>query len=157
MNASSLEAWMKESKAPALDHTLELFHEIKNRGFKIFLVSSRKETLRSPTVDNLIKVGYHGWTTLKLRYYLLLNYCLLVATFISFIYSCKFVLINEYNCRGLDDELMEVKKYQSKVRQQLVDQGYRIWGIVGDQWSSFEGLPTAYRTFKLPNSIYYLA
>ncbi|KAF7804608.1 acid phosphatase 1 [Senna tora] len=124
VNASSLEAWMKEGKAPAVDHTLELFHEIRNRGIKIFLVSSRKETLRSPTVDNLIKVGYHGWATLKLR--------------------------------GLDDELMEVKKYQSKVRQQMVDEGYRIWGIVGDQWSSFEGLPSAHRTFKLPNSMYYV-
>lgn len=59
---------MKESKAPALEHTLKLFHEIKDGGFKIFLVSSRKETLRSSTVDNLIKVGYHGWKTLILRY-----------------------------------------------------------------------------------------
>ncbi|TKY62320.1 Acid phosphatase 1 [Spatholobus suberectus] len=125
LNATSLEAWMKQSKAPALDHTLELFHEIKNRGINIFLISSRKENLRSPTVDNLVKVGYHGWASLTFR--------------------------------GLDDELLEVKKYHSKVRQQLVDEGYRIWGIVGDQWSSFDGLPMAKRTFKLPNSIYYVA
>jgi hypothetical protein len=59
---------MKESKAPALEHTFKLFHEIKDRGFKIILVSSRKETLRSSTVDNLIKVGYHGWKSLMLRY-----------------------------------------------------------------------------------------
>ncbi|XP_061343472.1 acid phosphatase 1 [Gastrolobium bilobum] len=125
LNATSLEAWMKQSKAPALDHTLELYHEIKNRGFNIFLISSRKETLRSPTVDNLVKVGYHGWTGLTLR--------------------------------GLDDEQLEVRKYHSKMRQQLVDDGYRIWGIIGDQWSSFEGLPIAKRTFKLPNSMYYIA
>lgn len=62
-----------------------------------------------------------------------------------------------YVGRGLDDELMEVRKYHSKVRQQLVEEGYRIWGIVGDQWSSFEGLPIAKRTFKLPNSMYYIA
>ena len=59
---------MRESKAPALEHTHKLFHEIKDRGLKIFLISSRKETLRSFTVDNLIKVGYHGWTSLMLRY-----------------------------------------------------------------------------------------
>lgn len=59
---------MEESKAPALDHTFKLFHDIKDRGMKIFLVSSRKETLRSPTVDNLINVGYHGWSRLFLRY-----------------------------------------------------------------------------------------
>ncbi|KAK7336903.1 hypothetical protein VNO77_17456 [Canavalia gladiata] len=125
LNSTSLEAWMKQSKAPALDHTLELFHEIKNKGINIFLISSRKETLRSSTVDNLVNVGYHGWTRLTMR--------------------------------GFDDELLEVRKYQSKVRQQLVDEGYRIWGIVGDQWSSFEGLPMAKRTFKLPNSIYHIA
>ncbi|KAE8124791.1 hypothetical protein FH972_019644 [Carpinus fangiana] len=125
LNSTSLEAWMKESKAPALEHTLKLFHEIKDVGFKIFLVSSRKETLRSSTVDNLIKVGYHGWKTLILR--------------------------------GLEDEFMEVQRYKSKARQHLVNEGHRIWGIIGDQWSSFEGTPSAERTFKLPNSIYYLA
>jgi len=52
---------------------------------------------------------------------------------------------------------VEVKKYNSKVRQELVDEGYRIWGIVGDQWSTFDGLPIPNRTFKLPNSIYYKA
>ncbi|MED6168011.1 hypothetical protein PIB30_008031 [Stylosanthes scabra] len=125
VNSSSLEAWMMESKAPALDHTRELFHEIKNRGIKIFLISSRKEFLRSSTVDNLVNVGYHGWTRLIMR--------------------------------GLDDEIMAARKYHSKVRQQLVDEGYRIWGILADQWSTFYGLPIPNRTFKLPNSIYYIA
>ncbi|KAE8662527.1 putative Transcription factor [Hibiscus syriacus] len=125
VNSSSLEAWMKESKAPALDHTFRLFHEIKDKGIKIFLVSSRKETLRSSTVDNLMKVGYHGWASLILR--------------------------------GLDDEYMHVEQYKALARKKLVDQGYRIWGIVGDQWSSIKGLPEAKRTFKLPNSIYYLS
>ncbi|XP_050364578.1 acid phosphatase 1-like [Argentina anserina] len=125
LNATSLEIWMKESSAPALGHTLKLFQDIKDRGFKIFLISSRRETLRSPSVDNLIKVGYHGWTSLVVL-------------------------------RGLEDELMEVQKYKSEARHRLIDEGYRIWGIIGDQWSSFEGLSVAKRTFKLPNSMYYI-
>ncbi|XP_054803861.1 acid phosphatase 1-like [Prosopis cineraria] len=126
MNWSRMEAWMKESKAPAIEETVGLFHEIRNRGVQIFLVSSRKETLRPATVDNLIKVGFHGWTRLILR--------------------------------GLEEEIMEVGKYKSRVRQRLVEEeGYRIWGIVGDQWSSFHGRPSAHSTFKLPNSIYYLS
>ncbi|XVF72070.1 hypothetical protein PTKIN_Ptkin12aG0091800 [Pterospermum kingtungense] len=125
LNSTSMEAWMEERKAPALDHSLKLFHEIKDRGVKIFLVSSRRETLRSPTIDNLIKVGYHGWTSLILR--------------------------------GLDDEYMHVQQYKSQVRKKLVDEGYRIWGIIGDQWSSLKGLSDAKRTFNLPNSIYYLS
>ncbi|KAM7266379.1 hypothetical protein ACFE04_004276 [Oxalis oulophora] len=67
LNSTSLELWMSESKAPALKHTLKLFHEIKEKGLKIFLVSSRRESLRSSTVDNLIKEGYYGWTSLILR------------------------------------------------------------------------------------------
>lgn len=67
-NVTSLEAWMKTKKAPALKPTLNLFHEIKDKGLKIFLISSRRETLRSHTVDNLIEVGYHGWSGLSLRY-----------------------------------------------------------------------------------------
>ncbi|KAH9729156.1 acid phosphatase 1 [Citrus sinensis] len=125
LNVSSWEAWMKESKAPALEHTLNLFHEIKNRGVKIFLVSSRRETLRSYTVDNLIHVGYHGWASLELR--------------------------------GLEDEYKKMQQYKAQVRTRLVKEGYRIWGVVGDQWSSFEGLPKPKRTFKLPNSMYYLS
>lgn len=59
---------MRETKAPALEHTLQLYHEIRGKGIKIFLISSRREPLRDATVDNLIKVGYHGWTSLVLRY-----------------------------------------------------------------------------------------
>ncbi|KAM6565049.1 hypothetical protein CsatB_025047 [Cannabis sativa] len=124
-NTTSLETWMKKRKAPALKHTLNIFHDIKDKGLKIFLISSRSESLRSHTVDNLVSVGYHGWTKLSLR--------------------------------GLEDEQLDAKEYKSKTRQRLVDEGYRIWGIVGDQWSSLEGYPSAKRTFKLPNSIYYLS
>ncbi|KAL0380514.1 UNVERIFIED_CONTAM: Acid phosphatase 1 [Sesamum angustifolium] len=81
--------------------------------------------LRSATIDNLVDVGYHGWTSLILR--------------------------------GPDDENKDIQKYKADVRKQLISSGYRIWGILGDQWSSVEGLPTAKRTFKLPNPLYYVA
>ncbi|CAN0885735.1 Acid phosphatase 1 [Linum grandiflorum] len=67
LNETSLEAWMRESKAPALNYSLRLFHTIKDRGIKIFIISSRREHLRSATVDNLIGAGYHGWSGLLLR------------------------------------------------------------------------------------------
>ncbi|KAJ6333922.1 hypothetical protein OIU78_010926 [Salix suchowensis] len=125
LNATSFEAWMKQSKAPALDHALKFFHEIKDKGVKIFLISSRSETLRSATVENLFNAGYHGWSGLTLR--------------------------------GLEDDFMKVQQYKSEARRALTKEGYRIWGIVGDQWSSVEGHPGARRTFKLPNSMYYLS
>ncbi|BBG92556.1 hypothetical protein Prudu_000323 [Prunus dulcis] len=59
--------------------------------------------------------------------------------------------------KGPDDELMGVQNYKTEVRKQLIGEGYRIWGIVGDQYSSIEGLPRAKRTFKLPNPLYYVS
>ncbi|XP_059626077.1 acid phosphatase 1-like [Cornus florida] len=125
LNVTSLEVWMRENEAPALEHTFRLFDEIKGRGLKIFLISSRRECLRDATVDNLIKVGYHGWTRLILR--------------------------------GLEDEYKQVQNYKAEARKRLVEEGYRVWGILGDQWSSFDGHPSAKRTFKLPNSLYYVS
>ncbi|KAK4266205.1 hypothetical protein QN277_027162 [Acacia crassicarpa] len=125
LNLTSLEEWMGKGKAPALDHSLKLFNELKSRGVQIILVSARREHLRAATIDNLVNVGFHGWAGLVLRDYA--------------------------------DELVSVRTYKSDVRRKLISQGYRIWGIVGDQYSSIEGLPSAGRTFKLPNPMYYVA
>ncbi|XP_058101478.1 acid phosphatase 1 [Magnolia sinica] len=123
LNKTSLEEWMRKGKAPVLDHTLRLYNEIKRRGLKIFLISSRGECLRDATVNNLVKEGYYSWTGLILR--------------------------------GAEDSNKGVQKYKTEQRKMLINNGYRIWGIVGDQWSSLLGLPNAKRTFKLPNSLYY--
>ncbi|XP_028074058.1 uncharacterized protein LOC114276467 [Camellia sinensis] len=64
---------------------------------------------------------------------------------------------NPTEIKGPSDEYKEVQKYKADIRKQLIEQGYHIWGIVGDQWSSIEGLPTAKRTFKLPNPMYYVS
>ncbi|KAL3828287.1 hypothetical protein ACJIZ3_017089 [Penstemon smallii] len=125
-NSTALEEWMRQGKAPALEHSLRLFNQLRGLGVQIILVSSRRECLRSATIDNLVNVGYHGWTSLILR--------------------------------GADDENKDVEKFKADVRKQLISGGgYRIWGILGDQWSSIEGLPSAKRTFKLPNPLYYVA
>jgi len=47
-------------------------------------------------------------------------------------------------------------KYKSEIRKQLVEQGYRIWGNVGDQWSDLQGEYLGNRTFKLPNPMYFV-
>ncbi|KAI8000624.1 Acid phosphatase 1 [Camellia lanceoleosa] len=122
LNISSLEEWQSKAKETALEHTLKLFNDLKGRGMHIILVSSRREQLRTATIDNLVDVGFHGWTSLI-----------------------------------QSDEYKEVQKYKADIRKQLIEQGYHIWGIVGDQWSSIEGLPTAKRTFKLPNPMYYVS
>lgn len=39
----------------------------------------------------------------------------------------------------------------------LEQNGYRIVGNIGDQWSDILGTNTGYRTFKLPDPMYYVA
>ncbi|KAI4324547.1 hypothetical protein MLD38_030027 [Melastoma candidum] len=46
--------------------------------------------------------------------------------------------------------------YKSAMRKQLVEQGYRIWGNVGDQWSDIQGEFAGNRTFKIPNPMYFV-
>ncbi|GMY25736.1 acid phosphatase 1 [Fagus crenata] len=46
--------------------------------------------------------------------------------------------------------------FKSEIRQQLVEEGYRIWGNIGDQWSDLEGDFPGNRTFKLPNPMYFV-
>ncbi|KAF6143015.1 hypothetical protein GIB67_041083 [Kingdonia uniflora] len=46
--------------------------------------------------------------------------------------------------------------FKSNMRKQLEEQGYRIWGNVGDQWSDLTGDSLGDRTFKLPNPMYFV-
>ncbi|CAI9774750.1 unnamed protein product [Fraxinus pennsylvanica] len=46
--------------------------------------------------------------------------------------------------------------YKSEIRKQLVEEGYKIWGNVGDQWSDIQGDYVGERTFKLPNPMYFV-
>lgn len=142
---------MKQGKGTALEHSLRLFNQLKGVGVQIILVSSTRECLRSATIDNLVDVGYLGWTSLILRFGSLSLFSLVYVIIQENDESCIF------NCRGADDESNSIQKYKSEVRKQLMSSGYRIWGVLGDQWSSIEGLPAAKRTFKLPNPLYYVA
>lgn len=56
---------------------------------------------------------------------------------------------SDYNGTALD--------YKSEERLKLEEEGYRIVGNVGDQWSDLLGECPGIRSFKLPNPIYYVA
>ncbi|CAI9759039.1 unnamed protein product [Fraxinus pennsylvanica] len=47
--------------------------------------------------------------------------------------------------------------YKSERRKQLEDEGYKIHGNSGDQWSDLTGFAVAKRSFKLPNPMYVIA
>ncbi|XP_027337725.1 acid phosphatase 1 [Abrus precatorius] len=58
--------------------------------------------------------------------------------------------------RGVEYKGKSAVKYKSDVRKQLQEEGYRIWGNVGDQWSDLQGDYLGNRTFKLPNPMYFV-
>jgi hypothetical protein len=47
--------------------------------------------------------------------------------------------------------------YKSSERKKLEEEGYRIIGNIGDQWSDILGTNIGNRTFKLPDPLYYIA
>lgn len=59
--------------------------------------------------------------------------------------------------RGDSDTGKLATKYKSEKRNELEADGYRIHGCSGDQWSDLLGFAVAKRSFKLPNSMYYIA
>ncbi|XP_022754940.1 acid phosphatase 1-like [Durio zibethinus] len=59
--------------------------------------------------------------------------------------------------RGPSDEGTPATVFKSERRSVLVNEGYRIHGSSGDQWSDLLGFALAKRSFKLPNAMYYIA
>lgn len=59
-------------------------------------------------------------------------------------------------CRSTEYRGQSAITYKSAIRRQLVEEGYRIWGNIGDQWSDLQGDFVGNRTFKLPNPMYFV-
>lgn len=59
--------------------------------------------------------------------------------------------------RGSSDQGKLATVYKSERRKGLKEEGYRIHGSSGDQWSDLLGFAEAKRSFKHPNPMYYIA
>ncbi|CAN1151586.1 Acid phosphatase 1, partial [Linum perenne] len=59
--------------------------------------------------------------------------------------------------RGVEDHGKLATIYKSEKRTWMLEQGYRIVGNSGDQWSDLLGCPISNRSFKIPNPMYYIA
>ncbi|KAL8552517.1 hypothetical protein ACS0TY_001267 [Phlomoides rotata] len=58
--------------------------------------------------------------------------------------------------RSVEDHEKTAIKYKSDKRNELVEEGYRLLGNSGDQWSDLLGPCMSNRSFKLPNPMYYI-
>lgn len=58
--------------------------------------------------------------------------------------------------RGSKDHGKSATIYKSEKRDEMVEEGFRIVGNSGDQWSDLLGSSASIRSFKLPNPMYYI-
>lgn len=83
----------------------------------------------------------------NIKHYTKINLDLLIV--LIFFFNFEF--------RGDDQHGKSAVQYKSDKRTDLVKQGYRIVGNVGDQWSDLIGTNVGSRTFKVPDPMYYIA
>ncbi|CAH2077606.1 unnamed protein product [Thlaspi arvense] len=57
---------------------------------------------------------------------------------------------------GPDDQGKSATNYKSEQRSKLIEEGFKIRGNTGDQWSDLLGFAVADRSFKVPNPMYYI-
>ncbi|KAK8454753.1 hypothetical protein SEVIR_4G027400v4 [Setaria viridis] len=116
--------WVERGEALAIPSSLKLYNEVRELGFKTFLLTGRSEGHLDITAENLKKQGFHDWDKLILR-----EAC-----------DCK----------------KTATVYKSEKRKAMEEEGYRILGNSGDQWSDLLGWSMSARSFKLPNPMYYI-
>lgn len=58
--------------------------------------------------------------------------------------------------RNTEDHGKLAMAYKSEKRSEMVEEGFRILGNSGDQWSDLLGTSMSTRSFKLPNPMYYI-
>ncbi|XP_025632068.1 acid phosphatase 1 [Arachis hypogaea] len=67
-DSAKFKAWIMKERCPANPAVLQLFKTLKERGFKVFLLTGRDQaTLGKITIDNLHNQGFIGYERLILR------------------------------------------------------------------------------------------
>lgn len=72
------------------------------------------------------------------------------------IFFCKDFNPSLISLRGANDRGKTATSYKSGKRLEIEEEGYRIHGNSGDQWSDLLGYPVSSRSFKLPNPMYFI-
>lgn len=64
---AKFDEWVEQGVAPAIEPSLKLYEDVLNLGYKVILLTGRRESHRAVTVDNLINAGFRDWHQLILR------------------------------------------------------------------------------------------
>ncbi|HWA25567.1 MAG TPA: HAD family acid phosphatase [Lacunisphaera sp.] len=98
-------------------------------GIAVFFITARKESERAATERNLRDVGYETWN------------------------GIYFMADEDPDASPVAKASEPVRLFKTRIRKQLVNEGYTIILNIGDQNSDLAG-GFAKKTFKLPNPIY---
>ncbi|CAM6028946.1 unnamed protein product [Sphagnum balticum] len=66
-NETSWDTWVYEARAPPLEPMLNFYKELQALNWNFAFITGRSENQRNFTMQNLLAVGYEGWTALILR------------------------------------------------------------------------------------------
>ncbi|WVZ67101.1 hypothetical protein U9M48_016232 [Paspalum notatum var. saurae] len=123
---AAFKTWASRGVCPGIPAVQWLFQTLKGRGFRVFLVTGRDEDTLGPST---------------------------AANLLATGFSGYDRLI----MRGAAQRGVSSVVFKSGVRKQLAEEeGYRIRGNVGDQWSDLQGCCVGDRVFKVPNPMYYV-
>ncbi|CAM0907624.1 unnamed protein product [Alopecurus aequalis] len=123
---AAFKAWASRGMCPGIPPMVGLFRTLKAAGFRVFLLSGRDEEALG---------------------------------------ACTAANLAAAGFAGYDRLIMRSAVYRgqssvvfkSAVRRRLVEEeGYRIRGNVGDQWSDLQGDCAGDRVFKVPNPMYFV-
>ncbi|KQK14612.1 acid phosphatase 1 [Brachypodium distachyon] len=123
---AAFRAWASKGICPGIPAMVKLFWTLKGRGFKVFLLSGRAEET-------------------------------LAAPTASNLAAAGFAGYDRLILRGVGHRGESSVEFKSAMRRRLEEEeGYRIRGNVGDQWSDLQGHSTGDRVFKVPNPMYFV-
>ncbi|TVU37222.1 hypothetical protein EJB05_10525, partial [Eragrostis curvula] len=122
----AFKAWASRGICPGIPAIRQLFWTLRGRGFRVFLVTGRDEET-------------------------------LGAITVANLAAAGFSGYDRLIMRGAGQRGQSAVAFKSAVRRQLVEEeGYRIRGNVGDQWSDLQGDVAGDRVFKVPNPMYFV-
>ncbi len=128
-----------DEKFDATPAMVRLVNRAHRMGYTIFGITGRNHDQKSATLDNLTKVGYHGFSAKR---------------FYTKWTGKKGSKQPSYiHCAKKDCTTVEFK---AQTRKHIERKGYRIVENWGDQWSDLKGRH-AQHAVKLPNPMYYLS
>uniref|UniRef100_A0A0D9VTN2 Acid phosphatase n=1 Tax=Leersia perrieri TaxID=77586 RepID=A0A0D9VTN2_9ORYZ len=123
---SAFKMWASKGACPGIPAVLELYATLQAKGFKVFLLSGRDEETLATCTSENLES----------------------EGFLGY----ERLIMRSPDYRGQSSSL-----FKSAMRKRLVEEeGYRIRGNVGDQWSDLQGDYVGERVFKIPNPMYYV-